>query len=136
EMEGRALSRGTDEASVRGRERLRQELADRQEELNALVGRWEQEKAGLNKVGELKKQLDEARGLAERAQRDGDFETASRIMYGEVPRLEQALQAASEAAPAENSMVKEEVGPDDIAEVISSWTGIPAGRLLDGESAK
>ena len=135
-MEELALSKETDEASVQRLERLRQELADRQEELNALVGRWEQEKAGLNKVGELKKQLDEARGLAERAQRDGDFETASRIMYGEVPRLEQALQAASEAAPAENSMVKEEVGPDDIAEVISSWTGIPAGRLLEGETAK
>ncbi|MEV4807643.1 ATP-dependent chaperone ClpB [Nonomuraea sp. NPDC049421] len=135
-MEELALSKETDEASVQRLERLRQELADRQEELNALVGRWEHEKAGLNKVGELKKQLDEARGAAERAQRDGDFEAASRLMYAEVPRLEQALKAASEAAPPENAMVKEEVGADDIAEVISSWTGIPAGRLLEAETTK
>ncbi|MEV1178205.1 AAA family ATPase, partial [Nonomuraea sp. NPDC049784] len=135
-MEELALSKETDEASVQRLERLRQELADRQEELNALVGRWEHEKAGLNKVGELKKQLDEARGAAERAQRDGDFETASRLMYADVPRLEQALKVASDAAPPDNAMVKEEVGADDIAEVISSWTGIPAGRLLEAETAK
>ncbi|MFG1697029.1 ATP-dependent chaperone ClpB [Nonomuraea sp. NPDC049309] len=135
-MEELALSKETDEASVQRLERLRRELADRQEELNALVARWEQEKAGLNKVGELKKQLDEARSAAERAQRDGDFETASRLMYAEVPRLEQALKTASEAAQPENAMVKEEVGADDIAEVISSWTGIPAGRLLEAETAK
>ncbi|MBN6055840.1 ATP-dependent chaperone ClpB [Nonomuraea sp. RK-328] len=135
-MEELALSKETDDASLQRLERLRKELADRQEELNSLVGRWEREKAGLNKVGELKKQLDEARGSAERAQRDGDFEAASRLMYAEVPRLEQALREASEAAQPDDAMVKEEVGPDDIAEVISSWTGIPAGRLLEAETAK
>ncbi|MEV0200625.1 ATP-dependent chaperone ClpB [Nonomuraea sp. NPDC050691] len=135
-MEELALSKETDDASLQRLERLRKELADRQEELNSLVGRWEREKAGLNKVGELKKQLDEARSSAERAQRDGDFEAASRLMYAEVPRLEQALREASEAAQPDDAMVKEEVGPDDIAEVISSWTGIPAGRLMEAETAK
>jgi ATP-dependent Clp protease ATP-binding subunit ClpB len=137
-MEELALAKETDEASRQRLEKLREELANRQEELNALVGRWEREKAGLNRVGELKKQLDEARSAAERAQRDGDFEEASRLMYGEVPRLEKELAEASAAAEATESqpMVKEEVGPDDIAEVVSSWTGVPAGRLLEGESAK
>ncbi|GAA4203353.1 MULTISPECIES: ATP-dependent chaperone ClpB [Microbispora] len=139
-MEELALAKETDEASRQRLEKLREELANRQEDLNALVSRWEREKAGLNKVGELKKQLDEARGAAERAQRDGDFEAASRLMYGDVPRLEKELAEATRAAESAEAeaepMVKEEVGPDDIAEVISSWTGIPAGRLLEGETAK
>ncbi|KAB8186091.1 ATP-dependent chaperone ClpB [Microbispora catharanthi] len=139
-MEELALAKETDEASRQRLEKLREELANRQEDLNALVSRWEREKAGLNKVGELKKQLDEARGAAERAQRDGDFEAASRLMYGDVPRLEKELDEATKAAETAEAeaepMVKEEVGPDDIAEVISSWTGIPAGRLLEGETAK
>ncbi|MEV4094605.1 ATP-dependent chaperone ClpB [Streptosporangium saharense] len=135
-MEELALAKETDESSLQRLERLRRELADRQEELNGLVGRWEREKAGLNRVGDLKKQLDEVRGTAERAQRDGDFEAASRLMYAEVPRLEAELAEATAASQPEDLMVKEEVGPDDIAQVISSWTGIPAGRLLEGESAK
>ncbi|MBP2707282.1 ATP-dependent chaperone ClpB [Microbispora sp. RL4-1S] len=138
-MEELALAKETDEASRQRLAKLREELANRQEELGSLVGRWEREKAGLNRVGELKKQLDAARGAAERAQRDGDFESASRLMYGDVPRLEKELAEATRAAEnaeAEEPMVKEEVGPDDIAEVISSWTGIPAGRLLEGETAK
>lgn len=135
-MEELALAKETDEGSLQRLERLRKELADRQEELNALIGRWEQEKAGLNRVGDLKKQIDEVRGAAERAQRDGDFETASRLMYAEVPKLEAELAEASKAALPDDPMVKEEVGSDDIAQVISSWTGIPAGRLLEGETAK
>ncbi|MEV4375272.1 ATP-dependent chaperone ClpB [Streptosporangium sp. NPDC049644] len=135
-MEELALAKETDESSLQRLERLRGELADRQEELNALVGRWEQEKAGLNRVGDLKKQIDEVRSAAERAQRDGDFEAASRLMYAEVPSLEAKLAEASKAAQPENPMVKEEVGADDIAQVISSWTGIPAGRLLEGETGK
>ncbi|MEV8636082.1 ATP-dependent chaperone ClpB [Streptosporangium sp. NPDC051023] len=135
-MEELALAKETDESSLQRLERLRRELADRQEELNGLVGRWEREKAGLNRVGDLKKQLDEVRGAAERAQRDGDFEAASRLMYAEAPRLEAELAAATAASQPEDPMVKEEVGPDDIAQVISSWTGIPAGRLLEGESSK
>src|SRR5690606_11999056 len=137
-MEELALAKETDEASRQRLEKLREELANRQEELSALVARWEREKAGLNRVGELKKKLDELRSAAERAQRDGDFEEASRLMYGEIPALEKELAQASAAAEQAESepMVKEEVGPDDIADVVSSWTGIPAGRLLEGESAK
>jgi ATP-dependent Clp protease ATP-binding subunit ClpB len=155
-MEEMALAREADSASKDRLERLRAELADRQEQLTALVARWDREKAGLNKVGELKKQLDELKGQAERAQRDADFESASRLMYGEIPALERELAAATAAAsdggsgdggsgdgtsavgsvPTEAPMVKEEVGPDDVADVVSSWTGIPAGRLLEGETGK
>jgi ATP-dependent Clp protease ATP-binding subunit ClpB len=152
-MEELALAGEADPASKERLERLRADLADRQEQLTALVARWEREKAGLNKVGEMKKRLDDLTGQADRAQRDADFETASRLMYGEIPALqreiaEAAAQAASEAeaagpgapaglaAAASRPMVKEEVGPDDVADVVSAWTGIPAGRLLEGETGK
>src|ERR1035441_1851102 len=148
-MEELALANQEDAASRDRLERLRATMADRQEQLDALVARWEQEKSGLNKVGELKKRLDDLQGQAERAQRDGDYEAASRLLYGEIPAVKEQLDAASTAArsaPSEGSgaagssatapMVKEEVGPDDVADVVSSWTGIPAGRLLEGESAK
>ncbi|MGH3322183.1 MAG: ATP-dependent chaperone ClpB [Streptosporangiaceae bacterium] len=135
-MEELALSKESDAASKERLERLRRELADRQEKLSGLMHRWETEKSGLNRVGELKKQLDDLRGQAERAQRDGDFETASRLMYGEIPGMEKELADASATTDERTAMVKEEVGPDDVAEVVSSWTGIPAGRLLEGEQAK
>src|SRR5690606_17517589 len=137
-MEEMALSKESDAASKQRLERLRADLADKEEQLNALIARWEQEKAGLNRVGELKEKLDELRGQAERAQRDGDFEEASRLMYGEIPQLERQLEEAlSEEDSAEHAtMVKEEVGADDVADVVSSWTGIPVGRLMEGESAK
>src|SRR4249920_33018 len=156
-MEEMALEREADPASKERLERLRAELADRQEQLTALVARWEREKASLNKVGELKQRLDDLRGLLERAQRDAEFETASRIMYGEIPAVEAELAEASALAGEEGSgggtggagqglgsaevpggapMVKEEVGPDDVADVVSAWTGIPAGRLLEGETGK
>jgi len=141
-MEEMALAKEADPASKERLERLRADLADRQEQLTALVARWDREKAGLNKVGELKKRLDDLRGQAERAQRDADFETASRLMYGEIPVLEReievaaATESADSALPAAGPMVKEEVGPDDVADVVSSWTGIPAGRLLEGETGK
>jgi ATP-dependent Clp protease ATP-binding subunit ClpB len=140
-MEELALEREEDPASRERLERLRRELADRQEQLTALVARWDREKAGLNRVGELKKQLDDLRIQAERAQRDADFAAASRLMYGEIPALERELAeavatAGAEAAGDEAPMVKEEVGPDDVADVVSSWTGIPAGRLLEGETGK
>ncbi|GAA4618667.1 ATP-dependent chaperone ClpB [Actinoallomurus liliacearum] len=135
-MEELALEKESDEASKRRLERLRAELADKQEGLNALNGRWEREKAGLNKVGELKKRIDDLRGQAERAQRDADLETSARLMYGEIPVLEKQLAEASEAAETRETMVKEEVGADDVAEVVSSWTGVPVGRLLEGETAK
>jgi ATP-dependent Clp protease ATP-binding subunit ClpB len=135
-MEELALEKESDDASKQRLSRLRAELADKQEHLNGLVGRWEHEKAGLNKLGELKKRIDDLRGQAERAQRDGDLETSARLRYGEVPELEKQLAEASEAVENREAMIKEEVGADDVAEVVSSWTGVPVGRLLEGETAK
>jgi len=134
-MEEMALAKETDAASQDRLARLRAELADLTEQLNALNARWEQEKSGLNRVGELKERLDGLRGQAERAERDGDFETASRLLYGEIPVLEKELAAAS-AESVDDVMVKEQVTADDVADVVAAWTGIPAGRLLQGETAK
>ena len=154
-MEEMALAKEDDPASKERLERLRADLADRQEQLTGLLARWDREKSSLNKVGELKKRLDDLKGQAERAQRDADFEGASRLMYGEIPAVERELAAAGAAAndtgaaagpgadgnglvvPGDTGpMVKEEVGPDDVADVVSAWTGIPAGRLLEGETGK
>jgi len=142
-MEELALSRESDAASKDRLEKLRADLADRQEQLTALTARWEQEKSGLNRVGELKKRLDDLKGQSERAKRDGDLEAASRLDYGEIPALEKEIakaaasdKTAEAAVPAAAPMVKEEVGPDDVADVVSAWTGIPAGRLLEGETGK
>ena len=141
-MEELALEHETDPASRERLERLRKDLADRSEQLAALTARWEQEKAGLNRVGDLKAQLDDLRSQAERMQREGDLAGASQLLYGSIPALERELSEASAAeatsstAGGEAPMVKEEVGPDDIADVISAWTGIPAGRLLEGETEK
>jgi ATP-dependent Clp protease ATP-binding subunit ClpB len=175
DMEEMALSREDDPASRARLDKLRADRADLAERLAALTARWEQEKAGLNRVGELKERLDAARSAAERLQREGDLAGASKLLYGEIPGIEKELaqaQAAQTGAPApapasapipapasagavapgagagsapgaepgpmvtSGPMVKEEVGPDDIADVVSAWTGIPAGRLLEGETAK
>ncbi|MET9515117.1 ATP-dependent chaperone ClpB [Streptomyces sp. NPDC002994] len=137
-MEELALKNESDPASKQRLEKLRRDLADKEEELRGLNARWEKEKQGLNRVGELKERLDDLRGQAERAQRDGDFDTASKLLYGEIPGLERELEeaAAAEAEVRTDTMVKEEVGPDDIADVVGAWTGIPAGRLLEGETQK
>ncbi|MFB4302102.1 ATP-dependent chaperone ClpB [Actinomadura sp. NTSP31] len=135
-MEQMNLEKETDEASRQRLERLRADLADKQELLNGLNARWEREKAELNRVGEIKERIDQLRGEAERAERDGDLETSSRLVYGEIPELEKRLEAAAEATDNRDTMVKEEVGPDDVADVVASWTGIPAGRLLEGETGK
>src|SRR5438270_1833452 len=124
-MEELALDGQEDAASKERLERLRATMADRQEQLNALRARWENEKGSLNKVGELKKRIDDLEGQAERAQRDGDWEAASRLLYGEIPAVKEQLTEASNAArsaqddgtgadgiPATAPMVKEEVGPD------------------------
>jgi ATP-dependent Clp protease ATP-binding subunit ClpB len=145
-MQEMALEREADPASKDRLERLRADLADRQEQLTALLARWEREKAGLNRVGELKKRLDDLRVQVERAQRDGNLEEWARLENGEIKTVEAELEQATAAARVEGStpaaagdaapMVKEEVGPDDVADVVSSWTGIPAGRLLEGETGK
>jgi ATP-dependent Clp protease ATP-binding subunit ClpB len=133
-----------DPASAERLERLRAELADRREELAALTARWEQEKGAQNRLGELRARLDELRGAADRYQREGDLAAASRVLYGEIPALEKEIaeaEAAGNAAAREGEerpapMIAEKVGPDEIAEVVSAWTGIPTGRLLEGETAK
>ncbi|MBR8741695.1 ATP-dependent chaperone ClpB [Nocardiopsis sp. MG754419] len=139
-MEEMALDKESDAASLQRLERLRSDLADKQERLNALVARWEQEKAGLNRVGELKGRLDELRTKAELAEREGRFDEASRLMYGEIPALEKQVEEASKAeedvVEQTDSMVKDEVGADEVADVVSAWTGIPVGRLMEGETSK
>lgn len=142
-MEELALKNESDPASMERLEKIRKDLADKEEDLRGLTARWEKEKQSLNRVGELKERLDDLRGQAERAQRDGDFDTASKLLYGEIPALERELAEATEeeaeaskSGTSKNTMVKDEVGPDDIADVVGAWTGIPAGRLLEGETQK
>ncbi len=144
-MEELALSKEDDAASRDRLERLRADLADRTEQLTALTARWEAERAGLNRVGELKARIEELRAHADRAQRDGDLETASRLLYGDIPTAEKELAGTVDepagrgqvlAADAPAPMVSEQVGPDDIAEVVAAWTGIPVGRLLEGQTEK
>ncbi len=135
-MQSFALENETDPASVERYERLQAELADAKEELRGLEGRWEAEKSGLNRVGELKAKVDELRVAADRAQREGDLTRASQILYGEIPGLQAEMDAAEQEESDVTPMVSEEVSATDIAEVVGSWTGIPVGRLLQGESEK
>ena len=139
-MEEMALARENDEASAERLAKLRKELADRQEQLDGSNARWEREKSGLNRVGDLKQRLDDCRGQAERMQRDGDLEGASRLLYGEIPALEKELAEASaaEADSGESTMVKDEVGADDVAEVVACLDrdpGRPAARGRVGQAA-
>ncbi len=145
EMEEVVLSESDDDASRERLERLRADLADRREELAALTARWEAEKAGHNRVGDLRARLDELRVEAERKLREGDLEGAARIQYGEIPAVEHELAdaeraeadtSAAEDVAHETPMIADKVGADEIAEVVSAWTGIPAGRLLQGEQEK
>jgi ATP-dependent Clp protease ATP-binding subunit ClpB len=137
-MEELHLAKESDDASRDRLDKLRVELADKQEALRALETRWEREKQSLNAVGEIKERIDEVRSLAEKAQREGDMDTASRLIYSEIPAMERQLAEAqaAEAAREGDSMVHEEVGADDVAEVVAAWTGIPTGRLLEGETGK
>ena len=129
-----------DPADVDRLERLRAELADASEELASLNARWEAEKAGHNKVGELRAALDEMRTRADLAEREGNFEEAGRLRYGDMPALERQIREAEAADAAEQTagepMIAEKVGAPEIAEVVGSWTGIPVGKLLQGETEK
>jgi len=135
-MQKLALEKESDPGSVDRLHRLTEELANVEEELRSLEARWEAEKQGLNRVGELKKRIDELRGASERALREGDLVKASEINYGEIPALEKELEEAAKDENQLPSMVSEEVGPNDVAEVVSNWTGVPVGRLLQGETEK
>ncbi|AZI59100.1 ATP-dependent chaperone ClpB [Nakamurella antarctica] len=138
-MEELALQKESDASSKERLGRLRMDLADRAEQLGELNARWEREKSGLNRVGELKKELDELRMAADKAQREADLAKASELLYARIPALERELAAAAteESHHADGDpMVSEEVGADDIATVVAAWTGIPAGRMLEGETEK
>ncbi len=136
EIEEMALSKEDDAASKERLERLRADLADKREQLDQLTARWQQEKSAIDVIRVAKEELETARGEEERAERDGDLGRAAELRYGRIPELERKLEAATSATQSEGAMLKEEVGPDDVADVVSSWTGIPAGRLLEGETAK
>ncbi|MES9414243.1 ATP-dependent chaperone ClpB [Cutibacterium acnes] len=135
-MEIFAVEKEDDPASQQRLTRLRADMADKEETLRGLESRWEAEKAGLNKVGELKTRIDELRTAADKYQREGDFGRASEILYGQIPGLEKEMEAAAKAEEETPRMVSEEVGTSDIAEVVSSWTGIPVGRMMQGEQEK
>ncbi|MEU2201940.1 ATP-dependent chaperone ClpB [Isoptericola sp. NPDC019482] len=141
EMEEVVLKESDDAASKERLERLRADLADTRERLAALTARWESEKAGHNRVGDLRARIDELRTESDRLQREGDLESAARLLYGEIPQVERELAdaeraEASQEAAHEAPMIADKVGSDEIAEVVAAWTGIPAGRLLQGESEK
>ncbi len=135
-MQAFALEKESDAGSQERYARLTAELADAKEELRGLEARWEAEKSGLNRVGEIAEKIDALRIDAERAQREGDLTKASEILYGEIPTLEAELARASQAEAQVAPMVSEEVSATDIAEVVSAWTGIPVGKMLAGESEK
>ncbi|HWT33889.1 MAG TPA: AAA family ATPase [Microbacterium sp.] len=135
-LEELALKREKDAASKERLEALRTDLSAEQARLSDLQARWERERATLNRVGELKNRLDKARVEAELAQREGNLEKASRLLYGEIPGLEREVAAAEGAESTEDRMVNDQVTDEDIAAVISAWTGIPLGRLMQGETEK
>jgi ATP-dependent Clp protease ATP-binding subunit ClpB len=133
-LEELALKKEKDDASKQRLEKLQEDLSLKQERLNELNQRWEKERAELNKIGEIKTKLDALRIQAEKAQREANLELASKLLYGEIPQLEKELKAA-ETQNTER-MVGEQVTEDEIAAVVSAWTGVPTGRLLAGESEK
>ncbi|MBB5806591.1 ATP-dependent Clp protease ATP-binding subunit ClpB [Saccharothrix ecbatanensis] len=136
EIEEMALAKESDAPSVERLAALRAELAEQRETLAGLTARWQNEKGSIEKVRDLKEQLEQLRGESERAERDGDLGRAAELRYGRIPALEKELEAATRTTQGAAVMLKEEVGPDDVADVVSAWTGIPAGRLLEGETAK
>lgn len=139
EIEEVALEKETDAASKQRLDKLRQELADDREKLNQLMTRWQNEKSAIDQVRVLKEELESLRGESERAERDGDLGKAAELRYGRIPALEKQLAEAEKASATAGDgevMLKEEVGPDDIAEVVSAWTGIPVGRMMEGETQK
>ena len=136
-MEDLAVSKEKDDASKNRLAKIRTEIAEKDIELRELRTLWDAEKQGLDRIGEIKVLVDDLRAVADKAQREGDFERASRILYSELPTFEEELEkVTAETNARESTMVKEEVTADDIAEVVAAWTGIPAGRMLEGETEK
>jgi len=135
-LEELALKKEKDEASKARLEKLRQDLDTKGTELTGLQNRWEKERASLNRIGELKGKLDSLRMEAERTQREGNLERASRLLYGEIPVIERELAEAEKNEADTPLMVNDQVTAEDIASVIAMWTGIPVGRLMQGETEK
>src|SRR5437762_6747029 len=139
EIEREALRKETDKASHERLERLDKELADLKEERGRLAAHWQQEKAAIQSIRTVKEEHDALRTQIERAQREGDYQKASELQYGRVPKLEQQVRD-QEARLAElqkgQRMLKEEVDEEDIAEVVSKWTHIPVSRLIESEIQK
>ncbi len=138
-MEEFALAKESDDASRERLEALRADLADKEEELRGLEVRWEREKSELEGEGALRRQLDQLRIEADKLTREGNLAGASEILYGQIPVLERqikAVEAVEDAETPDEKLVGEEVGATQIAEVVEAWTGIPTGRLLQGETAK
>ena len=135
-LEELALKKEKDDASKARLEKLRGDVEERELNLTALQARWDKERASLNRVGELKERLDTARSGADRAEREGNLEKASRLLYGEIPKMEKELAAAEQAGSDGPRMVNDQVTAEDIAAVVAMWTGIPVGRLLQGETEK
>jgi ATP-dependent Clp protease ATP-binding subunit ClpB len=139
EIERVALDKETDDPSRQRLAKLDEELANLREQAAAMTARWQAEKDAIAEIRRLKEALETARGEAERHARDGDLTRASEIRYGQVPELERQVQQATEALAklqADGAMLKEEVDAEDVAEVVSRWTGIPVTRLMEGEVQK
>ncbi|MFZ2511740.1 MAG: AAA family ATPase, partial [Gordonia sp. (in: high G+C Gram-positive bacteria)] len=139
EVEELALEKESDAASKDRLAKLRSELADQREKLNELTARWQSEKGAIDAVRDIKEELEKLRGEADRAERDGDLGRAAELRYGTIPALEKRFDEAAEKSGASTDgdvMLQEEVGPDDVAEVVSAWTGVPAGKMLEGETEK
>jgi len=135
-MEEFALAKETDPGSIERLANLRKDLADKEEELRGLEARWDREKTSLEGEGELRRELDQLRIESDRLMREGKLEEASVINYGRIPELEKKLADLEKTESEIDPLVGEEVGPEEIADVVEAWTGIPTGRLLEGETAK
>jgi len=146
EMEEMQLKKAEDPASKERLGKLQAELADTREKLSGLKARWDAEQAGHNKVGDLRAKLDDLRVQADKFTREGNLAEASKILYGEIPAIQKELAAAESADaesadagaenPGDEPMVPDRVDADSVAEIVSDWTGIPVGRLMQGENEK
>ena len=144
EMEEMQLKKAEDPASKERLEKLQNELANTREKLSGLKARWDAEKAGHNKVGDLRAQLDAKRVEADKFTREGNLAEASKILYGEIPAIQKQLDAAEKADAGDGAtgetkpepMVPDHVDADSVAGIVSEWTGIPVGRLMQGENEK
>ena len=146
EMEEMQLKKAEDPASKERLGKLQAEIADTREKLSGLKARWDAEQAGHNKVGDLRAKLDDLRVQADKFTREGNLAEASKILYGEIPAIQKELAAAESADaesadagaenPADEPMVPDRVDADSVAEIVSDWTGIPVGRLMQGENEK